>query len=244
LNSFETYLKHLQAYLCGDPVAFDEIDIPASSAALATSLDLSGTPQQSSIAWISKVARVPMEVAATGPKVIAMAARLADRVMFTLGADTERLAWGIETAKQARRECGMDPESLKFGAYVNLACDTDHARARDKVKGGLTTFARFSVMHGSAAGPVTDSQGEVLHALRNVYDMRKHTRADSPQAGQLTDEFIDHFAIAGSPQHCMARLEQINKLGIDKIIISGPVSGQRDGQATLFEQQVLPQFAR
>jgi 5,10-methylenetetrahydromethanopterin reductase len=242
LPAFEIYLKHLKAYLSGNSVAFDEIEIPPGIANPVADLKLSGTPQESRIGWIEKVAPVPLEIAATGPKVIAMAARHADRIMFTLGADPERLSWGIETARQARVESGLDPDELRMGAYINLACDSDQSLAREQVKGGLTTFSRFSVMHGRASGPVSDSQREVLQSLRDVYDMRRHTQGDSPQAGQLTPEFIDQFAIAGSPEYCIERMNQIRQLGIDKIIISGPVSGRRDGEATLFEKEVLKQF--
>ena len=243
LAGFENYLCQLKAYLAAQGVAFSDIDIPHTIAPPVSSLGLSGTPQQSQIAWIGKVPLVPIEVAATGPKVIAMAARLADRVMFTVGADPERLAWGVAVAKQARIDAGMNPDDLKTGAYINLACDTDQSKAIQQVRGGLTTFSRFSVMHGKASGPMTDSQSQVLESLRNAYDMRQHTRGDSPQADQLTDEFVNQFAIAGSVDHCVGRLKQIAELGIEKIIISGPVSGRRDGKATLFEEQVLPAIA-
>ena len=42
--------------------------------------------------------KVPVEVAATGPKVIGIAVVHADRVMFAIGADPERIAWGMEVA--------------------------------------------------------------------------------------------------------------------------------------------------
>ena len=67
------------------------------------------------------------------------------------------------------------------------------------MRGGLTTFARFSVMHGKANGPVSAGDRAVLEALRSNYDMRAHTRGDSRQAGTLTDDFIDRFAIVGPP---------------------------------------------
>ena len=63
-----------------------------------------------------------MEVAATGPKVIGIGARHAERIMFTLGADPIRLRWGIDVARQAAVAYGRDPAQLCFGAYINLAC--------------------------------------------------------------------------------------------------------------------------
>jgi len=242
LSQFETYLRHLQIYLSGGAVPFDEIDIPVKVAEPVDSLGLSDTPADSRIEWINDQQKVPVEVAATGPKVIASAARHADRIMFTLGAHPERISWGIETARRARVEADLDPNDIAFGAYVNCACDTDLNRARAMVKGGLTTFARFSVMHGEVSGPLSTDQRGVLSSLHNAYDMRKHTRGDSPQAAMLTDEFIDQFAIAGSPEYCIDRLQELQDLGLDKLIISGPVSGKRDGSRTLMESSVLPTF--
>ncbi len=243
LSQFETYLRHLQIYLAGGAVPFDEIDIPNHAANPVDHLGLSDAPTDSSIEWINDAQKVPVEVAASGPKVIAIAARHADRIMFTVGADPERITWGIEVARKARRDANLDPDDLCLGAYVNCACDSNIETARELVKGGLTTFARFSVMHGEVSGPLSADQHEVLSSLHDAYDMRKHTRGDSPQAGMLTDEFIDRFAVAGSPEHCISRLQELQDLGLEKLIISGPISGKRDGSLTLMESEVLPALA-
>lgn len=236
LSQFERYLRHLRTYLDGGSVSFGEIPIEDSQAADVTALHLADTPAASRIAWIGDVQRVPIEVAATGPKVIAMAAIHADRVMFTLGADPERLAWGIQVARDARIAAGLDPDDVTFGAYLNCGCHTDINAARALVRGGLTTFARFSVMHGEISGPVSASQREVLNALHGSYDMRAHTRGDSRQATTLTPEFIDRFAVVGSPRQCIDRLQGLAALGLDKFILSG-LAGDA---AALFEREVLP----
>jgi 5,10-methylenetetrahydromethanopterin reductase len=175
--------------------------------------------------------------------VIAIAARHADRIMFTLGADVERLAWGIETARQAAVAHGRDPATLRYGAYVNLACHEDIEIARSLVQGGLTTFARFSVMHGKIAGPVDTAQADILKRLHDTYNMKQHTRGDSQQAQVLTPEFIDRFAITGDPATCRERINQLSALGIDKLAISGPTfaakSESAQHAAALLETEIL-----
>jgi 5,10-methylenetetrahydromethanopterin reductase len=244
LGGFERYLRQLQTYLRGEAVPFEEIDIPTDTAPPMSALELADAPPASRIDWIATGRKVPVEVAASGPRVIAIAARHADRVMFALGADEERIAWGIETARSARRDAGLDPDGITFGAYVNCGCHTDIDRARDLVKGGLTTFARFSVMHGKASGPVSDRDRAVLHDLRNAYDMKAHTRGDSRQAGVLTPDFIDRFAVAGTPDLVIRRLRGLRGLGLDKIAISGGMRGASVEDAamsrTLLEREVLP----
>ncbi|MGE0415580.1 MAG: LLM class flavin-dependent oxidoreductase [Acetobacteraceae bacterium] len=249
LAQFERYLRQLQTYLRGEAVPFEDIDIPAAMAPPMSELELADAPPASRIDWIAQglaggIRKVPVEVAASGPRVIAIAARHADRVMFALGADLDRIAWGIETARAARRAAGLDPETLRFGAYLNVGCHTEIDRARDLVKGGLTTFARFSVMHGRTSGPLSSGDDAVLHELRNAYDMKAHTMANSRQAEVLTPAFIDRFAITGTPDRVIERLRQVKALGLDKISVSGGMRGASAEDAAtskaLLETEVLP----
>jgi 5,10-methylenetetrahydromethanopterin reductase len=244
LAQFEHYLSQLQTYLSGAAVSFEEIDIPHEVAPPMSELHLHDAPPSSRIGWIAGGAKVPVEVAASGPKVIAMSALHAEWLMFTLGADVERLTWGIALARKTRRDAGLDPDGIAFGAYVNLGCHTNIEAARSLVRGGLTTFARFSVMHGKANGPVSAADGAVLEALRTNYDMKAHTQGDSRQAGTLTDDFIDRFAIVGPPDKCIERLRSLAKLGLDKVAISGGARGAAPEDVTtareLVVRQVLP----
>lgn len=239
LAQFERYLRHLQSYLKGEEVSFDELDIPKEHAPPMSALELHDAPQASRIAWIAGGQKVPVEVAASGPKVIAMAALHGDRVMFTVGADAERLQWGIELAKKTRKDAGLDPDAIKFGAFLNMGCHPDMDAARSLVRGGLTTYARFSVMHGKANGPVTDKDRGLLESLRTNYDMKQHTRGDSRQAGILTDDFIDRFAIVGSPDRCIERLKSLAKLGLDKVALSGGTRGAPEEHVPLAKELVV-----
>ncbi|MDR3533776.1 MAG: LLM class flavin-dependent oxidoreductase [Rhodopila sp.] len=242
---FERYLRQLQTYLRGESVPFEDIDIPADVAPPLSGLALADAPPASRIDWIAgRGAKVPVEAAASGPTVIALAARDADRVMFALGADEERIAWGMGVARKAREAAGLDPAGITFGAYLNCGCSPDIDVARGLVKGGLTTFARFSVMHGTASGPVSEQDRAVLHKLHDAYDMKAHTRGDSAQAGTLTPDFIDRFAVVGSPDRCIERLKRLAALGLDKIAITGALRGVSETEAAasraLLEREVLP----
>ena len=161
-----------------------------------------------------------------------------------LGADLDRLRWGIDLARKTRQDAGLDPDSVAFGSYVNMGCHTDPEAARSLVRGGLTTFARFSVMHGKANGPVSSGDRAVLEALRSNYDMKAHTRGDSRQAGTLTDDFIDRFAIVGRPERCIERLKSLAALGLDKVAVSGASRGAAESDIAvgrrLVTMEVLP----
>ena len=241
---FERYLANLQAYLRGDAIPFSAAGISDDVAPPVANLGLADAPSSSSIHWAANVAKVPVEVAATGERVIGIAARHADRILFALGAIPERLEWGIATARRAAAEAGRNPDELQFGAYVNVVCHDDLAVARKLAQASTSLFARFSVMHGKVAGPVNESQAKVLHRIYSTYDMNAHAHPGGKQTAALTDDFMDSYAILGGAEQCAARLQALAALGIDKFAVTGPnftaQSAQAQEAAARFTQEVLP----
>jgi 5,10-methylenetetrahydromethanopterin reductase len=239
VSHLERYVRAVRGYLAGEAVPFDALGFSESSAPDVATLGMADTPDASRLVFRRPAdPRVPVEVAATGPRVIGAAARSADRVVFALGADPERLEWGMETARAARREAGLDPETLEFAAYVNLVAHPDLAAARAMVAGGLTTFARFAVMHGKVNGPTDAAQREVMERLHSAYDMQKHTRNDSDQAATLTPEFIDRYSIVGPADHCVQRLKALEAIGIGKVIVIGASAGSAREQVAVAHETI------
>ncbi len=246
LTWFENYLANVQAYLRGDEVPFAATGISDAVSAPVENLHLADAPMTSSIRWATNVPKVPVEVAATGAKVIGIAARHADRIVFALGADPKRLRWGIDTARRAAADAGRDPDSLKFGAYVNVVCHDDLGIAREMGRASTSLFARFSVMHGKVSGPADEAQTKVFRDIHSTYDMNAHAQVGGQQTKALTDAFMDSFAIIGSIDHCTKQLEEIAELGIDKLVVTGPNFAARAPDALLaatrFTDEVIPRL--
>jgi 5,10-methylenetetrahydromethanopterin reductase len=244
LKWFEQYLINVQTYLRGEAVEFRHTGMFDQVAPSIDSLALADAPVDSAIHWSKGVLKPPVEVAATGAKVIGLSARHADRIMFALGAAPERILWGIETARSAAKAYGRDPDTLAYGAYVNVVCHDDLDIGREIGRAGTSLFARFSVMHGKVNGPASDSQQAVFNNVHDRYDMNKHAQVGGNQTTALTDEFMDGYAIIGNATHCLSRLTQLIELGVDKFAVAGPnfmsASGDAGIAARAFEQQVMP----
>ncbi len=234
---FEQYLSQLQSYLRGDTVPFGATDVDA--------LGLADTPQASRIYYMSQMGpKVPVDVAATGPRVIQAAARHADRISFNVGADVERTLWGMEVAQEARVEAGLDPD-IPFAAYIPLAVHDDPEQAMRIGAGQVSLFARFSNMYGTVVGPASDQQARVLGDIHDHYDMHGHGRPGSAQADVIPTEFERSFGIFGSPDYCVQRLGELVEIGIDRFIFRGspldPSNPDTESSAR-FTQEVIPQL--
>lgn len=227
---FEDYVRRLHAYLNGE-------EVPFGPEANVGDLHLANQPTSSRIEWIRpSQPPVPVDVTATGPKVIQVGALYADRTMFAVGADAARLKWGIALARETRRAAGL-PGDQPMGAYINVVVHDDVAEARRLGEGGLSLFARFSTMHGTVVGPATAAEREVFEKVHRAYDMTKHSYAGSPQASTLTDEFANEFGIFGPPAYCIERISELIGLGLDRFNVVGASAGADRREADRAEQR-------
>jgi 5,10-methylenetetrahydromethanopterin reductase len=219
VGAFTRYLERVQGYLRGEDVPFD-IDLDGRDAPSADTLAMADAPTQSRLRWLKYASqpKVPVHAVASGPKVISAAARVADGVIFAIGASTTRLSWAIDLARKSREEADLDPADLLIGAMVPIAAHEDQDRARQLVSPTLGSYVRFSVMHGTVNGPVTEGERESMTNVHRAYDMNTHARR-GPQTDQVTEEVLETFAICGSPQYCVDRLGALRELGVTKFLL-------------------------
>jgi 5,10-methylenetetrahydromethanopterin reductase len=173
----------------------------------------------SRIAWLARLPKVPMSVAATGPRVIALAAGIAERITFSVGADPAQLGAAIALARHAPRDAHLPP--LALGAYVNAVADPDVQRARAMVRGRMGVYARFSSMDQRVLRSLAPDDRQVTEQLAAKYDMHGHAASGARHEVALTDDFVDRFGIVGPPERVADRLNELVALGLDHFVIVG-----------------------
>ena len=215
---FERYVAQLQGYLRGEVV------------------DRDGTPSR--LEWYddAKVPKVPLEVAATGTRVIQIGARHADRVIFALGADYDRIARAMETARKTASDAGRDPDALQLGVWINSVVHPDVDAARKAVSGGLAVFAHFSGFGGMKTEAMEPSLQKAARALQTGYDLAEHGKADATHATALDPEFIDRFGIVGPLEVALPRFERLAKLGLDFCRV---IPGSRDAAPEVVSSSMM-----
>lgn len=239
VERFERYLSALQRYLRGEAVPFEAVEWEGSAAAALTSMAPGHAPEAAQLRWLPEgLPKVPLEVAATGPRVIRAAARIAERVTLGVGASLERVAWGVDEARQACPDVSM-------GAQIILIPHSDTDLACEFAASLTAPLARFSVIGGATVGPAPAADRAVFEKLRERYDLNRHGHAP---AGVLSRDFIRRFAIVGPPEDCVKRLLELVEAGLSRFVICGPLGWtdpeeERISQALLVSE-VLPAFRR
>jgi 5,10-methylenetetrahydromethanopterin reductase len=193
-------------------------------------VDMDGYPSE--IPWIARSGqpKVPVDVAATGPRMLALGGRLAERVTVNVGALPDRIAWAVGVARAARREASPTAGPLGLGAYLVVTAHPDARVARQLARGPLAAYAHITGVPGAPATNLDASDRAVVEAVAADYIHTGHSTAHPGESAgtgappprhlrHLDDAFVDRFGVVGTPAHCVARLSELAALGLDRVLL-------------------------
>ncbi len=168
------------------------------------------------LAWTDPDCPQPhISVYASGPKVLGVGGRWGDSVTVTVGADPERISWAAQTARQAAQDAGR---TIEVGAYVVVGVDGPDSAGIDLVRGQASISAHFQ---GGTLARYSSSDQELIRSVIDSYDPTRHSTGASPQAQQLTTEFLRQFVVVGDAEQCGRHLQRILDTGLDFLVIVG-----------------------
>jgi len=245
LSVFRRAIQDLQILLRKESLSFAKSVANDETPSLDT-MSLGARPEGTTLRWLPKdLPKVPLDVAATGPKVIEMSAPIAERVTFSVGAMPERIEWALDIARNARSRHGLTDQGISYGAQVLVYCHRDPETALEAAVKVAAPLARFQVIQGNAAGPQSVNDTANFAAIRKNYDMNTHGVAhakDRLMGMKLDPEFVRRFTIAGPPEHCIKRLLDLAHRGLDRFVCVGPSSYSESWgeDRHLFVREVIP----
>ncbi|WP_327303478.1 TIGR03842 family LLM class F420-dependent oxidoreductase [Streptomyces sp. NBC_01298] len=185
--------------------------------------EVDGKPLQ--IPWI-RDGKLPVWVAAYGPKALALAGQKADGFILQL-ADLYLTEWMIKAVRQAAVEAGRDPSAITIcvaaPAYVTAddsAQALAHARDQCRWFGGMVGnhVADLVSRYGEHSSMVPDELTEYVKS-RQGYDYSHHGRAGNPSTDFVPDEIVDRFCLLGPAEAHIEKLRALEALGVDQFAL-------------------------
>jgi probable F420-dependent oxidoreductase len=184
--------------------------------------DLDGTAVR--IPWVRE-GRLPVWMAAYGPRALALAGRRADGLIIQL-ADPYLVEWMVHTFRSAAAAAGRDPDSLAVcvaaPAYVCPPEDVPHARDQCRWFGGMVGnhVADLVARYGEHSAAVPDALTAYIGA-RGTYDYAQHGRADNRSTDFVPDDIVDRFCVLGPAETHARRLTELAALGVTQFAVYG-----------------------
>jgi probable F420-dependent oxidoreductase len=192
--------------------------------------------------WAAK-SRAEVWVAAYGPKALQLTGEVGDGFILQL-ADPSITAWTIKAVRDAAAAAGRDPKSVKICVAAPAYVGTDMAHMRDQCRW-------FGGMVGNHVADIVARYGdnsEVPKALtdyikgREGYDYNEHGRAGNSHTTFVPDEIVDRFCILGTPEQHVARLRELEALGVDQFSIYLQHDG-KDQTLEAYGERIMPALA-
>jgi len=176
--------------------------------------------------------RVPIYIAASGPKMLELSGRIADGIIVLVGVADDYIAHAQEKIAAGAKAAGRQLADINLVLWVPCAV-SETANAKDAVKAHVARVVAHPLPY------VLDPQEQkVLEEIRKTYDYYHHMDQQANHADVIPDWLVDKFAIAGSVAQCKAQIERIKKTGVQQIAIIpySPPGGSREETIRGFAQ--------
>jgi 5,10-methylenetetrahydromethanopterin reductase len=191
------------------------------------------------LAWLGAPRRIPLYVAASGPRMLEAAGRLGDGAIMYTGTDPAILRAGLACVAQGAAQAQRRPAEVEVVLWTPTAVDADRALARDHVRGRVASAMRHPL-------PVALSPEDqaAVRRLRDAYDSYQHATAASRHRELVPDRFVDMIALAGTPDDVRDQVRRVMTVPeIARIIIlpQNPGTGfiARESIVRTFAEQVM-----
>ena len=229
-KDYEQSIHNIRSWMRGDPVELD------------------GAPGPVALSWADR--DVPIVLGLFGPRGAKLAGRLAD-VATTECADLGSVEWFNKDVQAAAITAGRDavPFEVSIGAYVS----NDMAKAREKCRWEpeiLTNVIWHLIQtYGIDGLPESMTRGfEWLAEKKDwwgEHDWTLHAQHSDKHKRIITDEMVDRFCVLGSPQNCIDKLRELEKIGVSRFCVYLVGLESQDEireQIELWGEKIIPEF--
>ncbi len=166
--------------------------------------------------------RVPLYLAADGPRAHQLAGRVADGAFIGSGLTAPEVATSRAEIAAGARAAGRDPESIDTWWLVKANVADSRDVAIEEIKGTLVSSGNR--VFRAIAPP--DALRSAIAEIHRGYDPLVHAALDTAANGRLSDRaevtayLAERFAIAGTPDDCVAQVERAWHAGADRLLLA------------------------
>ena len=193
------------------------------------------------IPWARAGGRVFL--AASGPKTLRLAGRIADGAFVNFGISQENLVYSEAIVAEGARGSGRGADDVEIWQIASLDCNRDAALARQRLGAILAFMAGGYILASDdlVERRVPAEYHEPLRELRRRYSTRPGD-ADARLVDELGlfDYLAGRFAIYGTPDQCLDQLRTARTAGLRRVMFTVSVASDPAGTVELFGEHVLP----
>lgn len=170
---------------------------------------------------------VPVYIAAEGPRTLRLAGQIADGVIVGMGLTPEAIKAALEYLRLGAEEAGKRLEDLDVWWQAKWNIADSRTKAVEEIRMALAGSANHAFRFTLDGKYVPEEFHEPIRRLQEQYAFAEHEAYGAEKKNaQLVDELglreylAERFAIAGTVEDFLGRLEQLAALGVRQVRLS------------------------
>ena len=169
--------------------------------------------------------RVPIYLAASGPRMLRLAGEIADGVIINTGLAPDIVRDSIARVRAGAEAAGRRLEDVDLWWLPVANVRDDRAAAIDEVAMTLASAGSHLSRFTTEGKHIPPELHDAVVALGDRYRPEEHSKPDSSnrrliQELGLLDYLADRFAIAGTVEECVAKIESAAEAGARQLWMS------------------------
>jgi 5,10-methylenetetrahydromethanopterin reductase len=163
-------------------------------------------------------ARIPIYLAASGPKTLRLAGQIADGVVIRTGILPEIVRDSIAQVRAGAREAGRDPADIDMWWWPDVNVAESRRAAVAEITMSLAVAGNHLTRFTTEGKHIPPDLLDKVKILGQRYAFASHTLPGSANGRLiedlgLVDYLADRFAAAGTPADCIAKIEAAAEAG-------------------------------
>ena len=191
--------------------------------------------------WLDEPVRVPVWIAAEGPRTQRLAGRVADGVILSNSLTKERLDVArSSTSAAGAAEAGRRLEDIEIWHMCNLIFAPSEREGIEGIRSVLAGTANHVYRFTLEGKGLPDDLKEPMRGLMGEYQSRHHAQPGSHNPNNdlldkygLRDYLARQGTIAGPPEHCVERIHEVASIGATNLVVSQFISEQYEWMQTV-----------
>jgi len=175
--------------------------------------------------------KIPIYIGAQGPKMLELAGAIADGVLIN-ASHPDDFKYAVPVIRQGAEKAGRDPKDVQICAYASFSADKDQTKAINAAK-----IVVAFIVAGSPEN-VLERHGINLDDARQISESIAKGDFKSVM-DSVTSRMIEAFSVAGAPEDCRARVDELLKTGVTQIVVGSPIGPDKERSIKLIGKQII-----
>ena len=158
--------------------------------------------------------RLPIYMAAIGPRALKTAGALADGVLLNAYVSPGYVEYAVDIVRTSAQEAGRDPESVRIACMLVMRM-TPHP---EEVRSGLRQRLVRLYSEEHVGEILLETAGFDPGAAARIRQLDADGDMNGA-AGLITDDMVDSCYVIGPPDQCKERVEEYMRAGVDEPLL-------------------------